>query len=412
MKFLVTLLLALSGLAGFARGAAAPWHPLILISLDGFRWDYTEKYGAESPTLRRLKREGASVHGLVPVFPSNTFPNHYTLVTRLYPAKHGIVNNDFFDPESGQFFRYNQPASALDPRWWGGEPVWVTAIRQGRRAATAFWVGSEVPVDGVRPTFWQRFDYSVPFEQRLDDLVRWLTLPAGERPDVVTFYLEETNGAGHRFGPDSAELAAAVILSDTRIAAMLARLRAANIEPNLVVASDHGMTATSVDRVVILDDHLDRNAVQIDSEGSVLALRPLQGDPADLVRQLANVPHVRAYLAEDLPARFRLRGTARIAPVWVLPDEGWHIGTRANFERLKLRYKERGYLAGDHGYDPALPSMHGILIAHGPAFRRGVEAPATEIIHVYPLLCAILGLQPAPVDGDDRLARALLRDRP
>lgn len=412
MKFFITFLLVLSGLAAFARGAAAPWHPLILISLDGFRRDYTDKYAAESPTLRALQREGASVRSLVPVFPSNTFPNHYTLVTGLYPAKHGIVNNDFFDPESGQFFRYNQPASALDPRWWRGEPVWVTAIRQGRKAATAFWVGSEVPIGGVRPTFWQRFDYSVPFEQRLDDLVRWLTLPAGERPDVVTFYLEETNGAGHRFGPDSAELAAAVKLSDDRIAAMLARLRSANIEPNLLVASDHGMTATSVDRVVILDDHLDRNSVQVDSEGSVLALRPRQGDAAALVQAFASVPHVRAYRTEDLPAHFRLQGTSRIAPVWVLPDEGWHIGTRANFERLKLRYKERGYLAGDHGYDPALPSMHGILIAHGPAFRRGVEAPVTESIHVYPLLCAVLGLQPAPVDGDDRLARALLRDRP
>lgn len=409
MKFLAALAVVLFGLTGFARGAAAPWHPLLLISLDGFRWDYTEKYAAESPTLRALKREGASVRGLIPVFPSNTFPNHYTLVTGLFPAKHGIVNNDFLDPESGQFFRYNQPTSALDPRWWRGEPIWVTAIRQGRKAATSFWVGSEVPVGGIRPTFWQRFDYSVPFEQRLDDLVRWLTLPSGERPDVVTFYLEETNSAGHRFGPDSPELAAAVKLSDTRIAAMLARLRSANIEPNLVVVSDHGMTATSVDRVVILDEHLDRNSVQIDSEGSVLALRPLQGDPAALVRMLANVPHVRAYLAEELPARFQLRGTARIAPVWVLPDEGWHIGTRANFERLKLRYKERGYLAGDHGYDPALPSMHGILIAHGPAFRRSVEAPAVENIHVYPLLCAILGLAPAPVDGDDRLARALLR---
>ena len=412
MRFLSVFLLALFGLASAARAAGTPWHPLILIALDGFGSDYTEKFAAESPTLRSLKRDGASVQGLIPAFPSNTFPNLYTLVTGLYPARHGIVNNDFLDPESGQIFRYNQPTSALHPRWWGGEPIWVTAIKQGRKAATAFWVGSEVPVGGVRPTFWQRFDYSIPFERRLDDLVGWLTLPESERPAVVTFYLEETNSAGHRFGPDSAEVAAAVKLLDTRIATLLARLRTVNLEPNLVITSDHGMTATSVDHVVILDDRLDLNSVQIDSEGSVLALRPLQGDAATLVQKLANVPHVRAYLAEDLPARFRLRDNARIAPVWVLPDEGWHIGTRANFERLKSRYPERGYLAGDHGYDPALPSMRGILIAHGPAFRRGVEVPATENIHVYPLLCAVLGLQPAAVDGDDRLARELLRVQP
>jgi predicted AlkP superfamily pyrophosphatase or phosphodiesterase len=399
MRLLTVFLFTLFACGHVGRAAGTPWQPLILVGLDGFGSNYTEKFAAESPTLRLLKRDGASVRGLIPSFPSNTFPNLYTLVTGLYPARHGIVNNDFLDPESGQIFRYNQPASALHPRWWGGEPIWVTAIKQGRKSATSFWVGSEVPVGGVRPTFWQRFDYSIPFERRLDDLLGWLTLP-------------ETNSAGHRFGPDSAELAAAVKLLDSRIATLLARLRAANLEPNLVITSDHGMTATSVDRVVLLDDQLDLKSVQIDSEGSALALRPLQGDAVTLVKKLANVPHARAYLADDLPARFRLRDNARIAPVWVLPDEGWHISTRANFERLKTRYPERGYLAGDHGYDPALPSMQGILIAHGPAFRRGVEAPATENIHVYPLLCAVLGLQPAPVDGDDRLARALLRVRP
>src|SRR5688572_16003136 len=114
--------------------------PLILISLDGFRWDYTERYAAESPTLRALSRDGATARSLIPVFPSNTFPNHYTIVTGLYPAKHGIINNDFFDPKLGAVFRFTQPVVARDPRWWGGEPVWVTAIKQGRKAATAFWV--------------------------------------------------------------------------------------------------------------------------------------------------------------------------------------------------------------------------------------------------------------------------------
>ncbi len=405
MKFIVVFLLALS----CARAADAAWHPLVLISLDGFRWDYADRHAAAAPTLRALRREGAALEALIPVFPSNTFPNHYTLVTGLYPARHGIVNNDFYEPESQQFFHYNQPARALDPRWWRGEPIWVTAIKQGRRAATAFWVGSEVEIGGVRPDFWQRFDYSIPFADRLDRLVQWLSLPPGQRPDVVTFYLEETNGAGHRFGPDSPELVAAVKLSDERIAAILARLRAAGIEPNLVVVSDHGMTATHVDRVVLIDDVVDRDALLIESEGSVLAARPLRGDAPALARALGRLPHVRVHLAADLPARFHFKDSSRIAPVWVLPDEGWLVGTRANYERLKVRYRERGFLQGDHGYDPALPSMHGILIAHGPAFRRGVVAPATENIHVYPLLCAVLGVKPAAVDGDDRLVRALLR---
>lgn len=384
--------------------------PLILVSLDGFRWDYPDRYAAETPTLRALQREGVTARGLIPVFPSNTFPNHYSIVTGLRPANHGIINNDFFDAAGGTYFHYNQPTIALDPKWWGGEPIWVTAVKQGRKAATAFWVGSEVEINGARPTYWQKFDYRVPFEQRLNELVRWLTLPPAERPAIVAFYLEETNAAGHTFGPDSDEVRKAVQLLDTRLAAVRSRLQAAGIEPNLLIVSDHGMTATQLERVVILDDHIDRASVQIDSDGSVLTLRPLQGDAAGLVRRLAALPHAKAYLAEDLPAHLHLRGgSGRVAPVWVLPDEGWHVVPRSTYERYRVRYAAKGYLQGDHGYDPTLASMHGIFIAQGPAFRRGVAIPAVENIHLYALMCAVLKLTPAPNDGDDRLVRDLLR---
>ena len=401
--FFLTTLLALASV-----GAAEP--PLILISLDGFRWDYCDKFPAEAATLRALRQDGVAARGLIPVFPSNTFPNHYTIVTGLYPANHGIVNNDFFDPTLGMFFRYFQPTAVQDARWWGGEPIWVTAVKQGRKAATAFWVGSEAAIAGVRPTFWKKFDYRVPFEQRLAETAAWLQLPPAERPALIAFYLEETNSAGHRFGPDSPQVAAAVKLLDGRIAAMLARLRADGIEPNLMIVSDHGMTETSLTRTVVLDDLLDLKTVQVDSDGSALALRPLTGGAADLVRAFQGVPHLRAYLTEDLPVHFHLHGNPRIAPVWVLPEEGWHVGTRANIERLRTRYPEKGYLGGDHGYDPSRPTMRGLFIAHGPAFRRGVALPEVESVHLYNLMCAVLRLEPAPNDGDDRLVKAALRE--
>jgi predicted AlkP superfamily pyrophosphatase or phosphodiesterase len=407
MTLRLAFFLFVAVLARAADGTAPS--PLILISLDGFRWDYCELFPAESPTLRALKREGVSTRGLIPVFPSNTFPNHYSIVTGLYPANHGMVNNDFFDPAVGQFFHYNQPNAVRDAQWWGGEPIWVTAIKQGRKAAASFWVGSEAPVAGVRPTFWKNYDYSIPFEKRLDELIGWLKLPAAERPALIAFYLEETNSAGHRFGPASPQVVAAIKLCDDRITAMLSRIRAEGLEPNLVIVSDHGMTATSADRTIVLDDLLDLKTVQIESDGSALALRPLQGDAAALVRAFDKVPHVKAYRAEDLPARFRLKGSARISPVWVLPDEGWHLETRATFERLKRRFTEKGYLGGDHGYDPGLATMRGIFIGHGPAFRRGVEIPEVENVHLYNLMCAVLKLQPAKNDGDDRLVKVALR---
>jgi predicted AlkP superfamily pyrophosphatase or phosphodiesterase len=389
--------------------AATAGSPLILVSLDGFRWDYLEKFPAESAVLRTLKRDGVSARALVPVFPTNTFPNHYTIVTGLYPANHGIVNNDFFDPALGRVFRFNQPQVTRDSRWWGGEPIWATAIKQGRKAATSFWVGSEAEIAGVRPTFWRDYDYTIPFEDRLEELAGWLRLPAGQRPSLITFYLEETNSTGHRYGPATPQVAAAVKLCDERIGKLLERLRAAGVEPNLVIASDHGMTSTGADRIILLEDHLDLATVQIDADGSAAALRPLDGNAPALVRRFENVPHVKAHLVEDLPAHFRLKGNARIAPVWVLPDEGWHVVSRATFARLRARYAATGYLPGDHGYDPALPNMRGIFIAHGPAFRRGVEIPEVENVHLYNLMCAALKLKPAPNDGDDRLVKAALR---
>jgi hypothetical protein len=169
------------------------------------------------------------------------------------------------------------------------------------------------------------------------------------------------------------------------------------------------MTATAVDRVVLLEDHIDATTVQVDAQGSAMALRPLDGDGAKILRAFERVPHIRALRVEDLPPHFQLKGNDRISPIWLLPDEGWLVGTRANYERLKKNYPEKGFLAGDHGYDPMLPNMHGFLIAHGPAFRRGAMHGAVENVHVYNLLCAVLKVKPAVNDGDDRLAEALLR---
>lgn len=404
MTIRVLLLCWLLGLTALRGGS-----PLILLSMDGFRSDYGELYAAETPTLGELKRNGTTARGLIPVFPSNTFPNHYTLVTGLYPSRHGILNNDFFDTDTGRFFRSNQPTLARESRWWGGEPIWVTAVRQGRNAATAFWVGSEAAIHGVRPTFWKPFDYSIPFAQRLEELIGWLKLPAAQRPALVTFYLEESNSTGHTHGPRSPQMRATARLLDQQLAELLARLRREGIEPNLVVVSDHGMIEVDQQRIVLLEDHVDLTMVQVDFDGSVVGLRPTDGNVEALLRQAARIPHADAYRSGELPAHFRLADTPRSPPVWVVPREGAHVVLRSTRERLARRYSATGYVVGDHGYDPALPSMHGIFIAAGPAFRAGVELPAVENVHVYNLLCAVLGVQPAPNDGDDRLVKSALR---
>ena len=402
----LALLAALALLTGCTSEpmAKAPAPPLILISMDGFRWDYVALHPAETPHLQQLIREGASTRGLIPVYPTNTFPNHYSIVTGLYPSHHGIINNEMFDPALQTFFHYNRPVSAHDGRWWGGEPIWVTAVKQGHPSASSFWVGSEAEIGGVRPTYWKNYDYKIPFETRLDELVGWLNLPAAQRPAVITFYFEETNAAGHKFGPDSPELAAAVKLLDRHLGEMQDRLKSEGQAVNLVVVSDHGMANISLDRVIVLDDYLDPAFVQVDFFGSAAGLRLLDGNAPSVVRALSALPHAKAYLTADLPAHFHVSANPRNPPVWIVPEQGWEIELRNHFKAVRSRY-----LKGDHGYDPSLMDMHGILIAHGPSFRRGVVIDPVENIHIYNLLCAALQLTPAPNDGDDRLVRAFLQ---
>ncbi|HTO03060.1 MAG TPA: alkaline phosphatase family protein, partial [Opitutus sp.] len=304
------------------RSASNATSPLVLISLDGFAAEYFALYPDAMPNLQRLRREGVAAQGLISVFPSNTFPSHYTLVTGLYPGQHGIINNEFFDPTNGKFFRYTQQSTVRDSSWWKGEPIWVTAIRQGKLAATSFWVGSEAAIGGVRPTYWKVFDAALPFETRLEEFVGWLKKPVEQRPALITFYLEETNGSGHRFGPHSPELVAAIKLVDSRVGELLQQCESLGLTPNVVIVSDHGMTAVDPQRVSILEDFIDLSSVQIETEGSVVGLRPLDGHIDSLLDKVNRIPHAKAYRAEDLPAALHWTENPRWSPVWILADEG------------------------------------------------------------------------------------------
>lgn len=381
------------------------FHPLLLISLDAFRWDYCDLYPDQTPRLRQLKKTGASAKQLISVFPSNTFPNHYTIVTGLWPAHHGMINNTMFDPETGSFFRNTWPAAVANSRWWGGEPIWVTAHNQGLRTACSFWPGTEAAIKGVRPDFWKHYDYSVPFENRLEELVSWLRLPAEKRPSLVTFYLEETNGVGHTYGPGAPETIAAIQLLDTRVGVILDRLQSEGIKPNVIIVSDHGMTTILPERCVALDDFVDLTTTQIDFYGPVAGLRPLTGTVDQLMDRLKTLPAgAKAYRREELPERLHFTGNPRIPPVVILAAEGGWVATRQSIDPWLTKTK------GEHGYDPQIESMKGTFIVHGPAFRNdGAVIDPVENVHMYNLLCAVLHLKPAPNDGDERLVKQVMR---
>ncbi|HVZ66121.1 MAG TPA: ectonucleotide pyrophosphatase/phosphodiesterase [Lacunisphaera sp.] len=382
---------------------------VILVSIDGFRWDYLRQYAAETPTLRALAADGVHATRMTSCFPTKTFPNHYSIATGLYPAHHGIIDNWFYDPGLGETFGMTKPASNTEARWWGGEPIWITAERQGVRAACYFWPGSEAEHHGRRPSFSQPFDKKISSEARVDGLLAWLARPATERPRLCTLYFNIVDDAGHEFGPAAPETATAVREADDATARLLAGLARLGLRDrtDLVIVSDHGMSEQSPEQVIFLDDLIDLTRVRVDSSGPIGGVRPLpgMGTAADLARQIKAKapPQLHVWLRDATPARFHFRGNPRIPDVVLLADDHWNFEVKKNWAKRREHYHK-----ANHGWDPATPNMGALFIAEGPAFRRGVELPDVPNIAVYNLLCATLGLKPAPNDGDDTLVRAAL----
>jgi predicted AlkP superfamily pyrophosphatase or phosphodiesterase len=397
------LLLALAAAAAAAERAAAPI--LVLISFDGFRWDYIDR--GESPTLKRLAAAGVRSRGLVPSFPTFTFPNHYTLVTGLYPEHHGIVANNMMDERLPERFSMTARTSR-DPVWWGGEPVWVTARRRNLRTGATFWPGSEVAIGGIRPDYWTAFDDTMPNVDRVNHTLDMLALPEPQRPSFLTVYLSEVDHAGHDYGPDSPEMLEAIRHEDQALALFEAGVRQLQLldRVTFVVVSDHGMAALSDDRVVFLDDYIDLSRVDVVDWGEAVQLRPLTGSVGEVYQALKNKhPAMSVFRREEMPVRLHYRDNPRIQPIIALADEGWEITSHQRWANDVARHRKRG---GAHGYDPAYKSMHGLFIAAGPRVRHGVVAPEFQNIHVYDFLCAVLGLTPARNDGDPAVTRPFL----
>ncbi len=351
----------------------------------------------------QLAAEGVHAQRLISAFPSLTFPNHYTIVTGLWPEHHGIVNNRMYDPNfKADFYILDNPGPT-DGRWWGGEPIWVTAIKQGRVADCMFWPGSEAEIGGVRPTEWKPFDAKVSPDACVDGGLKWLA-QTNQRPGFLTLYFHQVDTESHHSGVDSPQVSQAVSQVDEAIGRLmegLHRLQLDNIA-NIIVVSDHGMTGVSTNRIIVLSDLVDLNSVRVDATGAIAGLRPLDGNVDTLYAQFAGKEnHFKVYRRENMPPRFHYTDNTRIPPVVLVADEGWYISKRKldpakNFEKAT------------HGFDPELESMGATFIACGPAFRHGVTLPPTQNVNIYNLLCATLGLTPAPNDGDDSLVRDVL----
>jgi predicted AlkP superfamily pyrophosphatase or phosphodiesterase len=412
MRRVALILLLLAAAAGCTprdRAAGGELQPtVILISFDGWRWDYQSR--AEVPNLQRLIARGVRAERLIPSFPPKTFPNHYTIVTGLYPGHHGIVANNMFDQATGRTFTNSTVEEVRDPMWWGGEPIWVTVERAGRRSASMFWVGSEAPIDGVLPRYWKAYDEDYPPTARVDQVLEWLDLPAAERPTFIAVYFSDVDDAGHAEGPDSLEVRQAAERVDGYLGRLLDGLeqRGVSDRVNIVVVSDHGMAAVSPDRVIVLDDYISLDDVVISDINPTVGLFPKPGKEDTVFQALVKAhPRLRVYRRSETPEAWHYRDHPRIPPIIGVVDEGWQIIRRTTLVSiLERRISPAG---GQHGYDPSLKSMHGVFVAAGPAFKQGVTVPAFENIHIYNALARALGVAPAPNDGSLDVARSLLR---
>jgi predicted AlkP superfamily pyrophosphatase or phosphodiesterase len=402
---LLLVALALATIGGAAQDSRAPI--LVLISFDGWRWDYITR--AKAPNLQQLASNGVHAEGLIPVFPSKTFPNHYTIVTGLYPERHGIISNVMVDPDFPQRFTMAAP-TARDARWWGGEPLWVTAIGQNQRSAAMFWPGSEAPIAGIRPTYWRPFDDGLPNAERVKQVLDWLALPADQQPSFVTLYFSEVDEAGHEHGPDSRQVLEAAARLDQALGQLLSGIASLNLtdRTNLVVVSDHGMSQLSNKRIIFLDDYIDLSRVDLIEWTPNLGLRPLAGSVDEIYRALKDKhPALAIYKREEIPEHLHYRNNNRIPPIVGLADEGWTITSHARHLAMSIAGRSEG---GAHGYDPRYKSMHGLFVVAGPRIRQKMVVPAFENVHIYNLLCEALGLSPAKNDGDPAVVRSFLRN--
>ncbi|MEO7291989.1 MAG: ectonucleotide pyrophosphatase/phosphodiesterase [Ginsengibacter sp.] len=379
---------------------------VILISADGFRADLAEKYNAAN--LLSLRDGGIQAEYMLPSFPSVTFPNHYTIVTGLYPSHHGIVDNTFYDAKRKQVYSMSNKKFVADSSWYSGTPLWVLSEKQQMISASYFWVASESAIQGTRPTYYFIYNEKTEIDSRIQTVKNWLQLPEDKRPHFITFYFPEVDHAEHMYGPDSKEAEKAVHFIDEAIGKMVAEVNMLNLPVNFVFVSDHGMTKIDTNKIMGLPKLVDTLKFFVPNGDAVVHLyakekrfikptyKALKKEAKDydvyLVKE--NVPQRWHYSKKD--DRYNRIGDIILTPH--LPAF-FNIGPRKNTS------------IGKHGFDPYIPDMHATFYAWGPAFKQHVKIEGFENVNIYPMIARILGLiyNEDDIDGKLKILNPVLK---
>jgi predicted AlkP superfamily pyrophosphatase or phosphodiesterase len=381
---------------------------VILVSLDGFRYDYPRRYHATH--LLALAAQGAGApEGMIPSYPSVTFPNHYTIITGLYPEHHGIVANHFYDPARKETYSYHDSQAVADGTWYGGTPLWVLAEQQGMRSASFFWVGSEADIQKVRPTYYLKFDNTFPNGKRVEQVLAWLHLPPAQRPHFITLYFSDVDSAGHEYGPDSPEVADAVQRLDREIGKLEDGVKESKLPVDLIVVADHGMAKVEGPPIHLNDFGLQRSSFE-QVVGPLLYSKSEEDAQNAYLALHGKSDKFEVYRRAQMPAHLHYDSSPREGDPVVVPTGPYFITAGAGPEPEHPP-------VGAHGYDPSrMPEMKAIFFAAGPDIRHGVTVAPFENVNVYPLIAKILGLdittlKTGPVDGKLNVLAPILKKK-
>ena len=375
---------------------------VVMVSLDGFRYDYAEKHGAKN--LLDMVQNGSSSVRLIPSFPSKTFPNHYTLVTGMYPETHGIVANSFYDSELKKSYRISDRQVVEDGNWYGGVPLWNLAQLQGMVAASYFWVGSEANVNGLHPKYYYRYNKKTPYEYRVKRVLEWLQLPENERPHFITLYFSLVDTMGHRFGPDALETKEAVQYVDEQIGTLRKGIKQLGLPVTLIVTSDHGMD--NVSKPINIYDYIAVPKEQFLAGPVAMIYTKSAEEKEAWYTELVKRPLFKTYKKEEVPDYLNFSDNPRIGDLVLIADAPYQVSYFVGGRKRKELT-----LKGTHGYDPfENKNMGGIFYAEGPKIKKGHKISPFENIHIYPLVASLLELQlMMPIDGRAEVLMSILR---
>ncbi|XP_018423190.1 PREDICTED: ectonucleotide pyrophosphatase/phosphodiesterase family member 3 [Nanorana parkeri] len=375
--------------------------PVILFSLDGFRANYLDVYADLMPNIKKLRDCGTHSKYMRSVYPTKTFPNHYTIVTGLFPESNGIIDNNMYDFNMNKMFSLSGNEK-FNSSWWEGQPIWLTAMYQGLKAGTFFWPGSDVPINGSYPTNYELYNGSVTYEERITSILHWLDLPKNKRPDFYTLYIEEPDSSGHSFGPVSGGVILALLRADKTVGMLMDGLKQRNLHNcvNMVLVADHGMEKTYCEQLEYMTDYFQSISFFWLYDGPAARMRAyrvpqdyLTFDSEGIVKNLTcrkSEQHFRPYMKQDLPKRFHYANHIRIDKVHLYVDRQWLVVRDPSYTFCG---------GGNHGYDNEFKSMEAIFVGHGPGFKQKVEVEAFDNIELYNLMCDLLKIHPAPNNG-------------